>query len=156
MRRSQLCQQLRSHLVATLDAAPYQQDGESWHTALRPMRAGLDLEPEPLAHLALSVFVANTASLDTYRHVPGRDMRSAVRLEVAFNYRLRPDSQVTDWDLASDASEDVVKAVFNEDAWSHGQCEVVRVEDGFNPQFTEDEIILGVTLAFLVLYRPEI
>lgn len=157
MRRSQLCQQLRSHLEQHLNAAPYEQgdDGE-WKLSLRPMRTGLDLEPDSLAHLAFSVVVAATGSKDDFRNAPGYDMRHTTRLEVSFSYRLRPDSQITDWDLASDAAEDVVKLVFDEDRWAHGQCEVVNVIDGFTPQIAEEDLFLGVTLMFTMLFRSEV
>lgn len=157
MRRSQLCQQLRAYLEANLDATPYQQDdADAWKVSLRPMRTGLDLEPDSLAHLSFSVMGAATASKDDYRHVVGRDMRNVARLEVSFNYRIRPDSQLTDWDLASDAAEDIVKTVFAEDTWAPMDCEVINVVDGFTPQYADEDLILGVTLMFTVTYRSEI
>ena len=156
MRRSQICRQLRNHLAAQLDATPYQQDDEAWHVALRPLRTGIDLEPEPLAHLALTVVIGASSSDDLYRSRPGHDMRNVSRLEVSFNYRLRPDSQLTDWDLASDAAEDVAKLVFDEDRWAFGQLEVVRVEDAVSPQLGDEELILAWTLIFTMLHRQEI
>lgn len=154
MRRSQIMRQLRDHLAATLDATPYQQDGETWHVALRPLMSGLEQEPEPLSHLSLEVSLDSTATDPGYRAQPGRLMRWVSQLSVSFTYRLRPDSQVTDLDLASDAAEDVAASVFGHELWAP-EILVTAVSQGFQVLFPPDEPTVVVSMTFTILHTSE-
>jgi len=159
MRRSQVCHALRARLLEALDPVPYRQDPnhpEEWHLSLRPFREGLDEEPDHLAHLSLVVFVPSSTSTTDYRDVSGMRLQWRSVVEVSFGYLLRPNSQIADFDLASNAADDITALVYDDESWLQ-DVTILGITQGFDPQLTRGEDLnMVVTLSFDIEHRSEI
>lgn len=106
--------------------------------------------PNTVAQMRFSVGIQDVAALSEQRESVTVGVLCNTTVEVKFPYRLRPKDQITDYDLALDKSQELIKALTNRAAPLHTGLQIFF--NSLNNEITDSGEYIIQTLQFNVLH----